>query len=181
MRIVVLLVLLFIATPSYAAGDLKMSDICTPSKIPPGGSAEIDPRKLVGQILKAANVADIDLDPDGGEVPFAMKREAIVDTRSFCTTTRRCSDDTRVQLGVAFIRLRKFIADNNKPRSPENPGFEILRTRDNVTGEITPRELMDSNFTGLSARCVAAAKKDDKPNDRKKGGDDQDTGQEKAK
>src|ERR1700722_10688828 len=113
MRILALLALLLMAAPSYAADDFKQSDICTPSNIPPGGSADIDRHKLVGQILKTVNVGDIDLDPDGGEVTFAMKRAAIVDPPQFCTMTRRCSADTQVQLGNAYITLRKFILAND--------------------------------------------------------------------
>jgi len=162
MRIIMLLALLLTATPSYAAAVFKQSDICTPSNIPPGGSADIDRRKLVGQILKTVNVADIDLDPTGGEVTFAMKREAIVDPPQFCKV-RGCSGDTQVQLGTAYIAMRRFILANNKKPPAATGGFEIVRTGSGVTGDITPRELMDATFAGISATCWAPAKPSGQP------------------
>lgn len=162
MRIIAILVFIFLATPAFArsngAVSFKMADICTPSKIPLGGSAEINRRKLVGQVLKSAGVADIDIDPEGGDVDFAMKKAAIADPNLFCNSTKKCSAYTKVKLGGAYIILKQFIQENSKKPPKNTGGFFIMRTRGNVTGEITPRELMDSTFTGISARCIAPVK-----------------------
>jgi hypothetical protein len=157
----VMLVLVTLIVPIQAFADFKPSQICTPEVIRPGSRGQVDQRQLVGQLLKAQGLSEIDLDTRAHEVTYPMKRDAILAPSAFCETHKFCAKDAVQKLGRAYTELFIFIRTNSKPVEPGKTGFEILRASNGRT--VTPEELLADTWSDISAVCVVAPEKSTVP------------------
>jgi hypothetical protein len=147
-----------IISPAIAAGFAPaIEQVCKPKPVKAGERGEVDRKMLLGQLL--SGISDIQLDTEGGDLTFPNKRDAIINPVLFCQS-RSCGKGIEDKLAGLRTDLIEFFRANSMPVAPDKGGFEIRRTGGQMTGEIVPGEFFGDSFSGISAVCVAAVKKE---------------------
>jgi hypothetical protein len=97
----------------------KAQDVCTK-----GPEPTVEPRKLVGALLRGEGIHDLDLDTSGGDVSFETKVAALTNFNTFCTG--QCSEQGSSRLNQAGFDLLAFFQENSKPRPAGDGGFQVI-------------------------------------------------------
>lgn len=102
----------------------KLSEVCTPSPVSPDRASKVDPRKLLGVLLKSQKIFDVDLDTSGNDPTFDTKIKAVLRSAAFCDAAR-CGEGTAEKLSSASFALVDFLQRNSRPVPAGQSGFEV--------------------------------------------------------
>jgi hypothetical protein len=103
----------------------KPGEVCTPSPTPSAGRSKVDPRKLLGVLLKSQKIFDVDLDTSGNATSFDTRMDAVLRSDAFCDPIGRCSEGTAAKLATATFALVDFLTRNSRAVPTGQSGFEV--------------------------------------------------------
>jgi hypothetical protein len=114
----------FAATPTLAAFEPKVSDVCSTASSGPHRLI-LDRKMLLGQLLeKHAGISAIDLDKRGNGVGPDQQANALLDPRSFC---KFCAEKVSDKLDQAHTDLVIFFQRHKKPIDPTKDSIDTRR------------------------------------------------------
>ena len=132
--------------------DPQVADVCTPVPTP-GHPGRVNPRSLIGLLLKNQGIADIDIDATGADVGYSQKADAVISGSDFCSRSGSyCGKNTKTQLDSAQEILVVYMQRHLVPVPPGASGYQF-------SFKLTTANLRDfflNPSSKLVPSCVAA-------------------------
>jgi hypothetical protein len=154
---IVLTSLLIAGAAAAAPFDPKPGEICTPDPIASAGRSKVEPRKLLGVLLKSHKIFDADLDQGGKDITFDVKMNAVLHSNTFCDSPGRCTEGTAEKLVGASTALTIFLNRNSRPAVAGQASFEVTPPVGNDIDAVRVSAFLRGARGAFQVACIASA------------------------